>query len=45
MIYRAEIRFDVEADSPEQAAEIALSKVTADDAEVTAVFDENWNEA
>jgi hypothetical protein len=45
--YRVEVRFDVVADSPELAQELAgdvASKIQADNVEITAIFDENWDE-
>lgn len=50
MIYRIEIRFDVEADNAEDAQERALTvagKVEAEiggSAEITAIFDEDFEE-
>jgi hypothetical protein len=43
MIYRVEFRVDVEAKSPEEAERIARETV-AENGEVTAVFDEAWEE-
>jgi hypothetical protein len=44
MLYRVEIRVDIEADSPESAEALAWKAVADGDGEVTAVFDEDWNE-
>jgi hypothetical protein len=43
MIYRVEFRVDVEADSPEEAERLARQTV-AEEGEITAVFDESWEE-
>jgi hypothetical protein len=42
-VYRVEFRVDVEADSPEDAERIARERV-AEDGEITAVFDEDFEE-
>jgi hypothetical protein len=44
MIYRVEIRVDVEADNPEEAEKLAYEAIGKGDGEITAVFDEEWNE-
>ena len=45
--YRAEIRFDITAGSPEEATAMAtaiMDRLQADNAELTAIFDEDWDE-
>lgn len=44
MIYRVEKRVDVEASTPAEAIKAADVAFSEGQGEVTAVFDEDWNE-
>jgi hypothetical protein len=44
MYYRIEIRKDIDADSDDEALRIAQEEANKIGGEVTAVFDENWDE-